>query len=49
MTAFTCAFALHAFAFAMMMAPIAPPPLKDKVVDRKVTVEFIEPPPPPPP
>ncbi|MBZ0222704.1 MAG: energy transducer TonB, partial [Dokdonella sp.] len=48
-TAFSSAFALHAFAFAMIMAPVAPPPSKDKTVDKKVMVEFIEPPPPPPP
>ena len=48
-TAFAAAFALHVFAFAMMMAPIAPPPAKDKAIDNKVLVEFIEPPPPPPP
>ena len=41
-TAFASAFALHAFAFAMMMAPVAPPPPKDKAIDRKVTVRFGE-------
>ena len=42
-------FALHAFAFMMLLAPVTPPQAKDKTKDNVVTVEFIPPPPPPPP
>jgi len=43
------AFALHGFAFMMLLAPMSPPQAKEKLKDNIVTVEFIEPPPPPPP
>src|ERR1700753_51470 len=42
-------FALHAFAFLMLISPVSPPRLQDKAKDNTVRVEFIEPPPPPPP
>src|SRR5574337_692698 len=42
-------FALHAFAFMMLLAPVTPPQAKDKTKDNIVTVEFIPPPPPPAP
>ena len=43
---FAATFGIHAFAFIMLMAPIAPPAAKEKIKDAVVVVNFVEPPPP---
>ena len=40
-TALSFAFALHAFAFAMLLAPAAPPPTIDENSDKEGMLEFI--------
>ena len=43
------AIGLHAFAFLILLAPMAPPGQKHEKKEQIVQVNFIEPPPPPPP
>ena len=47
--ALAVAIGLHAFAFLLIVAPMAPQQQDHKEKERIVQVNFIEPPPPPPP
>src|ERR1700727_3139486 len=47
--ALAVAIGLHAFAFLLLVAPMAPPSQKHTEKEHIVQVNFIEPPPPPPP
>jgi periplasmic protein TonB len=47
--ALAVAIGLHAFAFLLIVAPMAPPTQNHKEKEHIVQVNFIEPPPPPPP
>src|SRR5574337_260614 len=47
--ALAVAIGLHAFAFLLIVAPMAPPNQSHKEKEKIVQVSFIEPPPPPPP